>query len=188
MNMTTTVTTPTIVCLCGSTRFSEAFRVANLQETLAGKIVLSIGCDFKGDDALGLGEADKACLDALHLRKIELADEVLILNVEGCVGESTSRELVYALKLGKRVRWLEEEYALHVSVSGEEVSPLSSFLARYKQMLLFWSVAVAVFVLGILVGSWLYAALHSMSVCIVFLLALLVGGYVASEIMGVRPS
>src|SRR5205085_10771505 len=70
--------TPIIVCLCGSTRFGEAFRKANLEETLAGKIVLSIGCDFKSDDALGLTEADKERLDELHLRKIDLADEVLI--------------------------------------------------------------------------------------------------------------
>src|SRR6266704_190453 len=43
---------PIIVCLCGSTRFSEAFHEANLRETLVGKIVLSIGCDFKSDTDL----------------------------------------------------------------------------------------------------------------------------------------
>src|SRR5437879_5969054 len=74
---------PRIVCLCGSTRFSDAFHEANLRETLAGKIVLSIGCDFKSDtDLLLAGELtaeDKRRLDELHLRKIDLADEVLIL-------------------------------------------------------------------------------------------------------------
>lgn len=99
---------PTIVCLCGSTRFSEAFREANLRETLAGRIVLSIGCDFKSDDALGLTDEDKARMDELHLRKIDLADEVLILNVGGYVGQSTARELAYAQQHGKRVRFLED--------------------------------------------------------------------------------
>lgn len=103
----TDVLAPTIVCLCGSTRFSNAFRQANLRETLAGKIVLSIGCDFKSDDALGLTEEDKARMDELHLRKIDLADEVLILNVGGYIGESTGRELKYAESRGKRVRFLE---------------------------------------------------------------------------------
>lgn len=98
---------PIIVCLCGSTRFSEAFHEANLRETLAGKIVLSIGCDFKSDDALGLTEADKKRLDELHLRKIDLADEILVLNVDGYVGESTAREIIYANDHGKRIRWLE---------------------------------------------------------------------------------
>jgi len=46
-------------------------------------------------------------LDELHLRKIELADEVLILNVGGYIGESTRRELQHAQQLGKRVRFLE---------------------------------------------------------------------------------
>lgn len=97
----------TIVCLCGSTRFSEEFRKANLRETLAGKIVLSIGCDMRSDDAIGLGPEVKTMLDDLHLEKIELADEVLILNVGGYIGESTKRELEYARRLHKTIRFLE---------------------------------------------------------------------------------
>ena len=102
---------PTIVCLCGSTRFIEAFRAANLRETIAGKIVLSIGCDTKSDtDLLALGELteeSKAALDELHKRKIDLADEVLILNVGGYVGKSTISEIAYAQEHGKLIRWLE---------------------------------------------------------------------------------
>src|SRR6266487_4679150 len=102
---------PTVVCLCGSTRFSEAFREANLQETLAGKIVLSIGCDFKSDSALGFTESDKARMDRLHLRKIDLADEVLILNVGGYVGISTAREILYSIRKYKTLRFLEPLHA-----------------------------------------------------------------------------
>ena len=99
---------PTIVTLCGSTRHGlDAFRRANLTETLAGRIVLSIGCDTKSDDALQLQPGDKERLDELHLRKIELADEVLILNVGGYIGESTRRELEHARRLGKPIRFLE---------------------------------------------------------------------------------
>lgn len=104
---------PAIVCLCGSTRFSAAFREANLRETLAGRIVLSIGCDMRSDAEIFADtspealESIKRDLDALHLRKIDLADEVLILNVGGYIGESTRRELEYAQNAGKRVRFLE---------------------------------------------------------------------------------
>ena len=101
---------PTIVCLCGSTRFGEAFRKANMKETLAGKIVLSIGCNLKSDDALGLPPETKAKLDKLHLQKIDLADEVLILNVGGYVGESTLNELKYAYYHNKIIRFLEKGY------------------------------------------------------------------------------
>ena len=100
---------PTVVCLCGSTRFSEAFRKANFQLTLEGKIVLSIGCDTRSDDGLGLTDADKEKLDSLHLRKIDLADEVLILNVGGYIGSSTRRELDYSIRQGKRVSYLEAQ-------------------------------------------------------------------------------
>jgi hypothetical protein len=105
---------PTIVCLCGSTRFWRAFQVAGLRETLAGRIVLSIGAASGTDDEhfgnLPRAEYDrvKAILDELHLRKIDLADEVLVLNVDGYVGESTAREIAYARLLGKPIRWLEE--------------------------------------------------------------------------------
>jgi hypothetical protein len=98
---------PIRVCLCGSTRFMQAFQEANLRETLAGKIVLSIGCDTKSDHDLALGPVDKTALDLLHLFKIDLADEILVLNVGGYVGESTRREIDYARMQGKRVRWLE---------------------------------------------------------------------------------
>jgi len=100
---------PCIVCLCGSTRFSEAFQQAMLEETLAGRIVLTIGCVWHSDEALGLTEADKECLDILHLFKIDISDEVLILNVNGYIGESTEREIEYARSMGKPIRWLEEK-------------------------------------------------------------------------------
>lgn len=69
---------PKIVCLCGSTKFMEAFYDANMRETLAGRIVLSVGMSSKGD--CKPNEEQKRGLDELHLRKIDLADEVLILN------------------------------------------------------------------------------------------------------------
>ena len=104
-------TRPRVVCLCGSTRFGEAWRKARLEETLAGKIVLTIGCDFKSDDALGMGPDVKARLDELHLRKIDMADEVLMLNVGGYLGGSSRRELAYAQDRGKYIRWLETDKA-----------------------------------------------------------------------------
>lgn len=111
-----TVKAPTIVCLCGSTsKAKEAFQKANLEETLAGRIVLTIGCDMKSDAELFADKSEaerhliKRSLDLLHLRKIDLADEILVLNVGGYIGESTSREIAYARQQGKRIRWLEAQ-------------------------------------------------------------------------------
>jgi hypothetical protein len=100
---------PTIVCLCGSTRFMDVFQEVNLRETLAGRIVLSVGCNTKSPDGMSgvVTEVQKAALDELHLRKIDLADEVLFLNVGGYIGSSTHRELAYAIFTHKKIRWLE---------------------------------------------------------------------------------
>jgi len=101
---------PRIVCLCGSTRFFDAFRAANLRLTLAGEIVLSIGCDTKSDADLGItaGDLAKAALDELHKRKIDLADYVLVVSDEtGYFGESTRSEIEYAEKIGRPVEFAE---------------------------------------------------------------------------------
>jgi hypothetical protein len=104
---------PTIVCLCGSTKFKDAFDDANYHETMAGRIVLSVGFFMhvtgnKHGQDVGATPEQKIALDELHKRKIDLADEVLILNVGDYIGSSTRSELDYAIAHGKKVRFLEE--------------------------------------------------------------------------------
>ena len=107
---------PRIVCLCGSTRFFHEFQVANFRETMAGKIVLSVGFyagspgEMKQEhgDGVGITEEEKVMLDELHKRKIDLADEVLVLNVGGYVGSSTLSEIIHADRTKKPLRWLEK--------------------------------------------------------------------------------
>jgi len=106
---------PRIVCLCGSTRFWREFQAASLRETMAGRIVLSIGAASGTDDEhfgnLPRDEYDrvKAMLDELHKRKIDMADEILVLNVGGYIGNSTRSEIEYARRLHLPIRYLEEE-------------------------------------------------------------------------------
>jgi hypothetical protein len=103
---------PRIVCLCGSTRFVDEFNRQRKTLTEAGEIVLSIEVvttQARQDDPQHANPELKARLDALHLRKIDLADYVLFLNVGGYMGESTRRELAYARASGKEIRFLESE-------------------------------------------------------------------------------
>ena len=102
---------PPIVCLCGSTKFLKEFAIANSLLTLQGKIVLSIGIDMRTSPLMkDLSDASKTSikkmLDELHLRKIDLADEVFVVNPDGYIGESTRREIEYALKVQKPVKYL----------------------------------------------------------------------------------
>ena len=89
---------PEIVCICGSVRFAEEMREANRALTFAGVIVLAPG---EADEVIS--SEQKTLLDALHLRKIDLADRVLIVNPGGYIGESTRREIAYARAAGKPV-------------------------------------------------------------------------------------
>lgn len=104
---------PEIVVLCGSTRFYEAFEKANFDLTLAGKIVLTIGCNTKSDEGLGITEEQKVMLDELHKRKIDLADRVLVLDIRGYIGASTRSEIKYAESLGKKIDYWSEQPERH---------------------------------------------------------------------------
>jgi hypothetical protein len=93
---------PEIVCICGSTRFADEMRAANRELTFAGVIVLAPG---EADEPIT--DEQKTALDALHLRKIDLADRVLVVNPGGYVGESTSREIAYARAAGKPITFTD---------------------------------------------------------------------------------
>ena len=97
---------PEVVCICGSTRFADEMTRANRDLTFAGAIVVAPGVFARTDDRGGderITLEQKAALDVLHLRKIDLADRVLVVNPGGYVGESTSREIAYARATGKPV-------------------------------------------------------------------------------------
>lgn len=95
-----------IVTLCGSTRFKDEFLKVQKELTLKGYIVNSVGLfGHSGDDEV-LDDGVKEMLDEMHLAKIDMADEIFVVNPSGYVGESTSREIAYARNQGKPVRSL----------------------------------------------------------------------------------
>ena len=96
-----------IVTLCGSTRFKDQFLEAQKRLTLEGYIVISVGLFGHSGDADVWKSGVKEMLDDMHLRKIDLADEIFVINVGGYIGESTKREIAYAEKTGKTVNYLE---------------------------------------------------------------------------------
>ncbi len=97
---------PTVVTLCGSVRFPEDWARATEEETLAGRIVLAVGCFDHARFHRPEGKELKRQMDELHKRKIDLSDEILVVTEH--IGESTRSEIDYAVAHGKRVRYLEE--------------------------------------------------------------------------------
>ena len=100
---------PKIITLCGSTRFRAAYDEWNVLLTLTGAIVLTIVIPSKAY-GLSLTEEEKAAFDAAHLAKIDMSDEIFVLDVGGYIGESTRKEIEYATYKGKFVRYLSREY------------------------------------------------------------------------------
>ena len=98
-----------VITLCGSTRFKEAFLEAQKRLTLEGNIVISVGLFGHSGDEEVWAEGTKEMLDDMHQRKIDMADEILVINVGGYIGSSTRSEIEYAKANGKTIRYLEQE-------------------------------------------------------------------------------
>ena len=95
-----------VVTLCGSTRFKEQYIEVQKRLTLEGCIVISVGLFGHSGDEEVWKPGTKEMLDDMHLRKIDMADEIFVINVGGYIGESTKREIAYAEKTGKKVNYL----------------------------------------------------------------------------------
>lgn len=104
-----------VITLCGSTRFKDQFMEMQKKLTLEGNIVISVGLfGHSGDSEVwenmdeGTLTKTKEMLDDIHKRKIDMSDEIFVINVGGYIGDSTRSEIDYALANGKKVRYLEE--------------------------------------------------------------------------------
>jgi hypothetical protein len=97
-----------IITLCGSTRFKDEFISEQKRLTLEGNIVISVGLFGHSGDGEVWAEQIKDMLDDMHKRKIDLADEIFVINVGGYIGSSTRSEIEYAHKTHKPVVYLEE--------------------------------------------------------------------------------
>ena len=104
-----------VITLCGSTRFKDEFLEVQKRLTLEGNIVISVGLfGHSGDEEVwdGMDEGTlsktKEMLDDMHKRKIDMADEIFVINVGGYIGDSTRSEIDYAIEHGKKVRYLED--------------------------------------------------------------------------------
>ena len=102
-----------IITLCGSVKFWNEYRIWNAILTLEGNVVFSCGLSLKSgfEDILRMDRRShdeiKRELDRIHLKKIDLSDEIFVLNVGGYIGESTRKEIEYAVMHGKTVTYLE---------------------------------------------------------------------------------
>jgi hypothetical protein len=97
-----------IITLCGSTKFRDQFITEQKRLTLEGNIVISVGLFGHSGDNEVWSEKIKEMLDDMHKAKIDLADEIFVINVKGYIGSSTKSEIEYAQKTKKIIKYLEQ--------------------------------------------------------------------------------
>lgn len=103
-------TRPKIIAVCGSTRFIEQIAIIAWTIEKEGSIPLYpilLPPSYATGPHAAEAEGVKDKIDELFLRKIDLADELFVANLDGYIGESTRSEIKYAESLGKPVVYLE---------------------------------------------------------------------------------
>ena len=96
-----------VITLCGSTKFKDDFMKVQKQLTIEGNIVISVGIFGHSDNEETFTEGIKEMLDDMHKRKIDMADEIFVINKNGYIGSSTKSEIEYAMKTNKKVSYME---------------------------------------------------------------------------------
>jgi hypothetical protein len=96
-----------IVTLCGSTKFKDDFIRVQKELTLQGYIVISVGLFGHSGDTEVWTDDVKTMLDDMHKRKIDLADEIFVINKNKYIGNSTRSEIEYAIQTNKPVNYME---------------------------------------------------------------------------------
>ena len=96
-----------VITLCGSTKFKDEFLREQKRLSLEGNIVISVGLfGHSGDNEVWV-EGTKEMLDDMHKRKIDMADEIFVINKNGYIGQSTRSEIDYAISTNKKVNYME---------------------------------------------------------------------------------
>ena len=95
-----------IITLCGSIKFKDEFMKVQEKLTLDGNIVFTPNF-FNNVRKEDIDEKMKKMLDEMHKQKIDMSDEIYIINLGGYIGESTKAEIEYAKTKGKNISYLE---------------------------------------------------------------------------------
>lgn len=113
---------PKIITLCGSSRFCDIMAVvAWILERDEGAITMGLHLlprwyAREVDDHIAEHEGVAEKMDELHKRKIDISDEVFVIDFDGYIGRSTRSEIDYAIDKGKPVRYFSEEHAISLNV------------------------------------------------------------------------
>ncbi len=98
-----------VITLCGSTRFTEEMLVRQWELSKQGHVVMGwcVLPNSYSSDIHHVAEEENVqeIMDAVHKKKIDMSDYIVVINVNDYIGESTKSEILHALKTRKDVRY-----------------------------------------------------------------------------------
>lgn len=97
-----------IITLCGSIKFKKEFMEMKEKLTLEGNIVFTPNF-FETITKEEINSKYKKMLDEMHKQKIDISNEIFVINVDGYIGESTKSEIEYAKEKGKNILYLQNK-------------------------------------------------------------------------------
>lgn len=94
-----------VITICGSLKFKdEMLTLASKMELEGNNVLIPI---LPVDDKIIYTKEEIIKLGNMHKKKIDISDEIFVVNVKGYIGESTKSEIEYAKKHGKKISYLE---------------------------------------------------------------------------------
>lgn len=105
-----------VITLCGSTKFKKSFELVNAYLTLRGNVVISLAF-FEQSEGITISKEQAELLEKIHYRKIDMADEIFVIDMGGYIGDSTRKEIEYAKEKGKRVTYFSKSGLTEESLS-----------------------------------------------------------------------
>jgi len=95
-----------IITIVGSMKFKKEMMEKYVDLSLRGYVVL-LPVDLRNSKDVIEPTEVKNILSTLHKQKIDLANEILVMNINGYMGQGTYEEIGYAFSRGKHIIFLE---------------------------------------------------------------------------------
>ena len=106
---------PKIVTLCGSSKYCDIMAVCawfierDEKAITMGLHLLPRWYPIKAESHIAEMEGVAEAMDKLHLSKIDISDEIFVVNFDDYIGDSTRGEIEYTMKLNKPIRWFTHD-------------------------------------------------------------------------------
>lgn len=96
-----------IITVCGSYKFKKEMIEITEKMALEGNCMIT-PIELSKPDKNAYTEDEISMLGKIHKEKIKISDAILVVNINGYIGDSTKSEIEYAKSLNKEIIYYTE--------------------------------------------------------------------------------